>query len=227
VTKFDNGDYGSVKGYDVAIEKLRLEGNFSASVSYSYMIANGNGSTAMEPYYTYITDPDEKPPVTEYPLDFDQRHTLTAVAEYRVPREWSSSLFGIPIPGAWGITFVGYYGSGMPYTKTDASGNRLGERNEGRLPANQSVDMRFNKNFFIGPKAKVLTFFVEVDNLFDRRNVLNVYSRTGLPDDDNNVVGAVSASMQAELTRLDRLYDHDPQNYSAPRTVRTGLEFNF
>lgn len=228
VTIFDNGDYGSVKGYDIAIEKLRLDGNFSASVAYSYMIANGNGSTAMEPYYTYITDPDERPPVTEYPLDFDQRHTVTAVAEYNVPRDWSSRIFGIPMPGAWGVTFVGYYGSGMPYTKTDASGNRLGERNEGRLPANQSVDMRFHKNFFVGPKANVLSFFIEVDNLFDRRNVINVYSRTGLPDDDNNVVGTGFAlDMQEQLTRLDRLYDHDPQNYSAPRTIRTGLEFNF
>ncbi len=227
VTYFDNGDYGSVKGYDIAIERLRLDGNFSATVSYSYMIATGNGSNALEPYYTYINDPNELQPVTEYPLDFDQRHTLTAMLDYRVPRDWSARVFGVPIPGAWGLTLVGYYGSGMPYTKTDAQGNRLGERNEGRLPANYSVDLRFNKDFHFGTRKYFMSFFLEVDNLFDRRNIINVYARTGLPDEDNYIVGAGLALDQQELDYLDYLYDHDPQNYSAPRTIRTGLEFNF
>ena len=227
ITFYDNGDYGSAKGFDLALEKLRGDDYYSASVSYTYMIATGNGSTAEEPYYTYITDPDEDAPITEYPLDFDQRHTLTAVVEYGVPRDWSSRLFGIKIPGSWGVTFAGYYGSGLPYTKTDQSGHRLGERNEGRLPSIYSVDARFNKNFHFSNREFFLTFFLEVDNVFNRHNVLNVYSRTGLPDDDADMVGSGLALDQDELDRLDYLYDHDPQNYSPPRTIRTGLEFNF
>ncbi|MFH1686405.1 MAG: TonB-dependent receptor [bacterium] len=231
VTFFDNGDYGSVKGFDVALEKLARGGHFSGSVSYGYMIATGNGSTAMDPYYTYLTSTsDTLAPVTEYPLDFDQRHTVTAVLDYRVPRNWKGSFVGLTIPGAWGLNMVGHYGSGLPYTPTDAFGNRLSERNDGRLPANYTVDMRFNKDLFLGGASDYnMTFFVEVDNLFDRHNVINVYSRTGRPDDDGNraMVGQSSTYDQQELDRLDQLFDRDPQNYSPPRTVRVGLELTF
>lgn len=228
VTKFDNDDYGSVKGLDLALEKLSLGGYFSGSVSYSYMIAMGNGSNAMDAYYTYLTSTEDTlAPISEYRLDFDQRHTLTTVLSFRVPSTWQGKVFGLAVPGNWGITMVGYYGSGLPYTKTDSLGNRFGERNEGSLPANYSVDMRFNKDFFIGAKKNLLSFFIEVDNLFNKENVLNVYPHTGQPDDDNNRYTGGLATNQQELSRLDRLYDHDPQNYGPPRTVRTGLEFGF
>lgn len=228
VTHFDNDDYGSVKGFDVALEKLPMSGYLSGSVSYSYMIATGNGSYALEPYYTFLTSTEDTlAPVTEYPLDYDQRHTVTAVLSYRLPGNWHGRLFGMKIPGAWGLTMVGHYGSGLPYTPTDADGNRLGERNEGRLPANYTVDMRFNKDFSFGAGGYPLSFFVEVDNLFNRRNVIDVYSRTGQPDDDGRQTGAGLALDEKELDRLDRLYDHDPQHYSPPRTIRTGFEINF
>ncbi len=228
VTQFDNADYGSVKGIDVALEKLPGAGHLSASVAYSYMVARGNGSDAYEPYYTYITAPEtHQEPITEYPLDFDQRHTLTAVFDYRVPAGWDGRLWGMRIPAAWGLNVVGRYGSGLPYTPVDANGAPLGERNEGRLPANYSVDMRFNKDFPLSGGRQNLSFFVEVDNLFDRRNVMSVYARTGRPDDDGYRMSGGVALDQAALDHYDYLYDHDPQNFSRPRTVRTGLEFTF
>lgn len=230
ITYFDNGDYGSVTGFDVEVEKLPLGGYFGGSISYGYMLATGNSSFATEPYYTFITsNADSLAPVGEYPLDFDQRHTVTAVLSYRVPAEWDGHFFGMPLPGAWGITTVGHYGSGLPYTPTDPFGNRFGERNEGRLPANYTVDMRFSKDFNIGGASQVLSLFTEVDNLFDRRNVINVYTRTGQPDNDGQLaqISLGTAEVQSSLSRLDRLYDHDPQNYSPPRTIRFGLEYNF
>lgn len=231
VTFIDNGDYGSVKGLDIALEKLAIDGHFSGSVSYGYMIATGNGSSALEPYYTYLTSAsDTLAPATEYALDFDQRHTVTAVLDYRVPRGWKGKLAGLAIPGAWGISMVGHYGSGLPYSPTDAFGHRLGERNDGRLPANYTVDMRFNKDLFLsGVSDYNMTFFVEVDNLFDRRNIINVYSSTGQPDDDGSLSqnDNLPTQEQQELVRLDHLYDHDPQNYSPPRTIRFGLELTF
>jgi len=67
----------------------------------------------------------------------------------------------------------------------------------------------------------------EVDNLFDKRNVLSVYSRTGSPDDDGQIVGGSLSANQSDINFYNQLSDHDPQNYSTPRTIRTGLEFNF
>jgi outer membrane receptor protein involved in Fe transport len=228
LTQFTNDDYGTATGIDVSLERLKLNGFISGSVSYGYMVARGIGSSAMEPYYTYLTSSEDTlAPVTEYPLDFDQRHTLTAVFDMRFPREWKGHFFGLPVPGGWGLTMVGYLGSGLPYTKSDSKGSRIGGRNEGRLPAYSSVDMRFNKDMFVGRADNMLTFFVEIDNLFDRHNVLNVYSRTGLPDDDYVRSGTGLALDQNQLDKLNSLYDHDPQNYSAPRTVRLGLEYSF
>ncbi len=228
VTSFTNGDYGSVKGVDISLEKLQISGYFSGSISYSYMIATGNGSYALEPYYTFLTSTEDTlAPVSEYALDFDQRHTVTALLSYCVPTDWQGRLFGAAIPGAWGISMVGHYGSGLPYTPTDASGNRLGDRNEGRLPANYTVDMRFNKDFSFGAGNYPLKFFVEVDNLFNKHNVIDIYSRTGQADDDGIQTGAGLALDQTEVDRLDQLYDHDPQHFSPPRTVRAGFEVNF
>ncbi|MBD3258250.1 TonB-dependent receptor, partial [candidate division GN15 bacterium] len=228
VTQFVNGDYGSVKGFDFMLERLPVSGYVTASISYGYMIATGNGSDAKEPYYTFLTSAEDTlAPVSEFPLDFDQRHTVTGVVTLRLPREWRGDLFGLTIPGAWGASVVGHYGSGLPYTPTDASGNRLGERNEGRLPASYAFDFRVNKDFFVGAGDQKLGVFIEVDNIFDRRNVINVYSRTGQPDNDGLRTGAGLALDQNTLDRLDDLYDQDPLNYSPPRTVRAGFEFNF
>ncbi len=228
VTHFDNDDYGTVTGFDVALEKLPTGSYFSGSVSYGYMVARGNGSTALEPYYTYLTSTtDTLAPVTEYPLDFDQRHTVTGVLNYRVPADWQANFFGLQLPGDWGLSAVGYYGSGLPYTPTDQNGNRRGERNEGRLPASYTVDLRFNKQFAVPARSMMLSLFVEVDNLFNRRNVINVYSRTGLPDNDGwNTQGGLALDQQ-EVDRFDQLYDNDPQNFSPPRTIRTGFELTF
>jgi hypothetical protein len=228
ITKFENDDYGSVKGVDISLEKLPGEGILSGSLSYGYMIAMGVGSYALEPYYSYITSSvDTLAPMKEYHLDYDQRHTLTAVVDLRIPRDYHGRLFGVKVPTSWGINMVGYYGSGLPYTNTDQSGVRLAERNDGRLPANYRVDMRFNKDIFIGRGDNFVTLFVEVDNLFNRKNVLNVYSTTGKPDDDSFAIQGGLSLDADQLQALDRLYDHDPLNYSPPRAMRFGLEFNF
>jgi outer membrane receptor protein involved in Fe transport len=228
LTRFVNEDYGSVTGVDVGLEFMPASGYLTGSLSYGYQVAKGVGSSAEEPYYTYITSStDTLAPVTEYPLDFDQRHTITAVLDLRIPRDWSGRMLGLKLPTAWGLSMVGYYGSGLPYTKTDENGNRLGERNQERLPANYTVDMRFNKDFLLGTVGRTLTFFVEVDNLFNRLNVLDVYTRTGRPDDDGVRSGETLSLDQNELDKYNELYDYDPLNYSPPRTVRTGLEFSF
>lgn len=230
-TTFVNEDYGSAKGLDVQFEKLSGNGLLSASISYGYMIANGIGSNAYEPYYSFLTSlTDTLPPVSEFPLDFDQRHTLTAVLDVRVPENYKAQLFGMQIPTNWGVGFVGNYGSGLPYTITNDQGVRVGDdRNQGRLPSNYTVDMKFIKHFNVAHKKYKLSFFLEVDNLFDKRNVIDVYTNTGRPDEDDICpnVSLSAAVTQAEVDHYDRLYDKDPSHYSKPRTVRAGLEFNF
>ncbi len=229
VTQFVNEDYGSVKGIDLTLERI-ARGPLSGSFVYSYMIAKGNSSSAYEGYYNYITNPnDSVKPVKEYPLSFDQRHSATLNIDYRVSREWQGHFLGMNVPGAWGINLVGRYGSGLPYTVTDNMGKRVGGINEGRLPASYSIDMRFNKDLFLSKDNLFFSFFVEVENLFNRRNIVNVYANTGRPDDDGRRAGPDGSGpyTAADVNKYYKLLANDPQNLSEPRTVRMGLEFNF
>ncbi|MGB8658728.1 MAG: TonB-dependent receptor [Candidatus Zixiibacteriota bacterium] len=235
-TQFTNADYGTVKGLDVILTRRPNHSNLSGTINYSYMIAKGNASSAYEGYYDYFTQGTSAPvwPVREYPLDFDQRHTLTVDLDYRVPRDWGRKLAGLTLPGAWGLDVLTKYGSGMPYTKTDDQGHRLGALNEGRMPATYQVDLKFNKDLYLFKSQDAhFSLFTEVENLFDRRNVLHVYSNTGKPDDDGyhyeltadpDGDGPLTAE---DVNRYHRLLAKDPGNYDVPRTVRWGIEFIF
>lgn len=231
---YENADYGSVKGLDVVLTKRRSN-NISGSINYSYMIARGNASYPYEGYYDYYTV-DNPPivPVREYPLAFDQRHTMSVNVDYRVPRDYKASMFGISMPSAWGANVLFSYGSGMPYTKTDQDGNRIGLLNEGRKPATYTVDLKLNKDYYFGETGETfISLFVEVENLFDRRNVLAVYSNTGKPDDDGRDFSLTvdpdgpGPITTADVNRVYSLLAMDPQNFDTPRRIRWGLEFVF
>ena len=220
---------------DIILTKIPGD-HLSGSVNYTYSIAKGNASSVTEGYYDYFTQGTQAPvwPVKEYPLSFDQRHTLSADLDYRVPRSWKGSFLGMTIPGGWGINALTRYGSGLPYTKIDDQGHRVGMLNEGRLPPTYSMDLKFNKDFYPFPdKDMHLTFFTEVQNLFDRRNVIDVYPNTGKPDDDGRLYELTSdpdgdGPFTAEdVNHYYRLLARDPQNYDQPRIIRWGIELVF
>lgn len=231
--QYQNADWGSVKGLDLTLAKVSRS-RLSGTVYYSYMKAEGNSSDANEFYYDYYTSGTEAPilPVEEYPLAFDQRHSLSVNVDYRVRTEEHPTLLGMTLPSAWGANVLFTYGSGLPYTKTDEDGQRIGGVNEGRMPATYRVDLRLDKDFRLTKNGKnLLRFFVEVSNLFDRRNVINVYSRTGKPDDfgyryelTSDPEGPETAE---DVNDLVRLLANDPQNYDPPRSIHWGLELIF
>jgi len=229
-TVFTNSDYGSCKGFDLAVENIgpRL---LSWSAEYSYMIARGNASDPREWYYDYFTATDDaRPtlPTREYPLAYDQRHNLTIEADFRVPRGEHPRLIGFSLPDAWGVNVLGHYGSGLAYTRTDKTGYRVGQLNGERMPYTLRFDARFNRNFYLGPATGAcLSLFVEVENLFDRRNVVDVYTSTGSPDNDGLMALNVNSPTYEQEKLWYTLMSRDPQNYQDPRTVRVGLEFKF
>ncbi len=231
--QYKNGDWGSVKGLDLVLTRMPRS-RLSGTITYSYMIAEGNSSDATEFYYDYYTNGDDAPvlPVEEYPLGFDQRHTLSANIDYRLREGEHPRLFGMRLPSAWGANMLFSYGSGMPYSKIDVDGNRIGGLNEGRMPATYRVDLRVDKDFRLSQSgSSKLRLFVEVNNLFNRRNVINVYSRTGKPDDygyryDLTLDPDGPATVE-DVNRLHRLMANDPQNYDPPRSIHWGLELMF
>ncbi|MCH7878258.1 MAG: TonB-dependent receptor, partial [candidate division Zixibacteria bacterium] len=228
VTRFINEDYASVKGFDVSLTKRRSR-YFSGRLSYSLMVARGNSSDARFAYEEIITGSDSTLPTSPYDLDFDQRHTLVVNADVRTPYDWKGRLFGvIPLSGSWGASAVARYGSGRPFTKENpVTGIRQGGRNEFRMPFTLVLDTRFNRDFRFGDSRFSLSIFFEVENLFNRRNVVNVYPN-GLPNADGVTVRDGGVLLSADETqRLNNLIVNDPQNYSAPRQMRLGMQLNF
>jgi Carboxypeptidase regulatory-like domain/TonB-dependent Receptor Plug Domain len=129
-----------------------------------------------------------------------------------------------------------------------------GTPNGSRLPWQVRFEAKIDKDFIIGGKQKldaegkamvdskgnnVTTRAYAVNvyllglNLLNSQNVLNVYKTSGLPDDDGYLstgVGqqAVAAAIDGDaFTYLYRLKMANPNNYSLPRRLRLGIQFNF
>jgi hypothetical protein len=89
------------------------------------------------------------------------------------------------------------------------------------LPGTAFFDVRFNKDFRLANLNWQFIFWVE--NLFDTKNVDNIYvgtttsSSTGRPDTQQNINGTILGGTD---------YDRNPYNWGYGRQIRFGLELN-
>ncbi len=215
---FNNADFGSVRSVELIV-KRDVSRVLSGSFNYTYSIARGSASSPQE--HAEQTDSVER---GYFPLAFDQRHTAKAVMNVLAPETIQRRVLGVPLNG-WGLSLIGYFGSGLPYTPT----NTLREstaiaRNQARLPSFVNLDLRVKKRFKAG--GFTYTLFSEVRNVFDRRNVVSVYANTGRPGDDGYTLESFSGRSE-EFIRLRRLLSLDPQQYAPPREIRLGFEIGF
>jgi outer membrane receptor protein involved in Fe transport len=218
-------DYAVVKGVDLSFMK-RASDFLSGSLSYSYLDAKGTGSSAREFYYLFQNT--ETPlPEREYPLEFDVTHTFKANLNLYLPRDFGPSLGGLRPLGDLNANTQFTISSGIPYTPTDSRGNP-GDVGSRRLPSTQTTNLRMDKYITLGRLSMGL--FVDVRNLFDRVNVVDVYPRTGEPDDDGNIPLRESYATEEEWQQAVqnwRVYAKDPDHYGQPRTVTVGATLNF
>ncbi|MFC1585405.1 TonB-dependent receptor plug domain-containing protein [Fibrobacterota bacterium] len=101
------------------------------------------------------------------PRAWDQRHSLSIDANYKLSKKWYFNL-------AW------QYRSGWPYTEytveriqrpdnTFAYYHDYGEFNAGRYPAYHRLDVRINRHFHT--RKGIISAFLHVINLYNRENV--------------------------------------------------------
>jgi hypothetical protein len=92
-----NEDYASSRGFEASLVK-RFSHKFSGEINYTYSIATGVASDPNQGLQfangnlLYL-------PISEQPLDWDQRHTLSASMVIRDPSKW-------------GVNVLWTYGSG-------------------------------------------------------------------------------------------------------------------
>ena len=161
--------------------RKRYSNYTSGSFNYTISWANGNSSDPRQGYDHRAGS--KELPIRENPLDWDERHVMSATLDFRVRRDENPEIFGFTLPDRWGINLSWQYGSGKPFSPdAELSGNKLAEidNNSMRKPWTMNTDLRFNKDFtYSGIDYSV---FLWVENLFNRKNVQEVFSSSGKPN---------------------------------------------
>jgi hypothetical protein len=127
------------------------------------MVAEGTSGSPFDGFY--IAQYGLPPGVRQYPLSWDQRHTLKGIATVATP--WD--LF---------LTAVVQWHSGRPYTRyPTATGfepviaGRFYQNND-RMPAFFNLDLKVEKNFPLEWwGGAVATLYLDVRNISNERNV--------------------------------------------------------
>ena len=169
--------------------KKRFSNNYSAQVSYTLAVSNGNTSGNGAPASNFQQRNDLRLDLNEGPTDFDNRHNLTISGTALVPKtgglnvSWvMRALSGRPFsltnanvdPDLNGIQAeplpaAEYKGNGAnPYTVTDYQAERNGARGPGLF----TLDMRFGYNFRLGGQRR-LEVSADIFNLTDHTNFAN------------------------------------------------------
>ena len=206
---YTNKDYENVRGITINLTK-RFSNHYSIDLNYTYQVVEGSNSNPNDEFNALLNN--QSPVLFLSPLEWDQRHNLNL-----------NILVG---DNDWNVSLLFKYGTGMPYTPsiTQATSDRglsTGfNPNSLSRPPQFDVDLYANKTFdLVGIH---LTAYLKVFNLFDARNVVNVFTDTGAPDYTTQVIAEDPARPNTVAQYLK-----DPGRYAAPRLVQTGIEFSF
>ena len=243
-TTYDNIDFGTVKGFTFQYD-LRRTGNVSLLLAYTLQFADGTGSDAN----SNRNLSNQGIQRTLFPLNFDERHRIVATLDYRYRsgKEYNGpELFGVDILANAGLNMQAVAVSGRPYTARlvpDVLGgsSTVGSINGARLPWNFTINARVDKDFnLVKDKDKRqlgLNVYFRVSNLLDRRNIINVYSATGSPENDGYLASSRGLDAQEgvetaglPLSAYTASYQWrmlNPTFYSLPRRMFVGVIFNF
>jgi len=239
-----NVDYGNIRGFEFNLNK-RMSDMWALGLSYTLQFARGTASYAAEWYYDHY-DFNVEPPVIDYWLDFDERNIVNANFDFELPKDF----FLVPLQNLTS-SFVFSFHSGTPYTPQDLDGNRLGDMNSARIPGYWNVDLSASRKIPVGPVSLQLSALV--NNLFNTKQVIAVYSTTGEPDNHGDaeptlgqfgtisiastryspqgdfnhdgIISPVEAKLDYIAARND-LYI-DPTNYNGPFRIQLGVGIGF
>ncbi|MFO7767970.1 MAG: TonB-dependent receptor [bacterium] len=205
---FVNYDYASSKGFDLTLIK-RYSDFWQARANYSFMTTQSNRAEPWSGFWGRddLEDQPKRPAV----LGWDQPHKVSTSVTLTLPESVGPQIGGVYPFERTSANLIFQAASGRPYTPTTKE-RRL-ERNSGRRPWTYRWDLRLYRDFeTFGLRYSL---FADIRNLFDRRNVVQVYSRTGKADDPGPGATGYTDS-------YDRWH-----YYGTPRTINLGLRIFF
>jgi outer membrane receptor protein involved in Fe transport len=167
--EFVNNPFATASGIELVVSKEQAD-PVSGSVSYTFMNAEGLSEDAREglDYYQWGLPV----PAIPFPMSWDQRHTVKAIAAIHLP--WQISLSAV-----W------TYHTGRPYTYFPSSdgftpddSTLAFEPNNSRMKHYQTLDAKLTKLFTFGSERFPvnLSIYLDARNVFNTDNVLWVDS---------------------------------------------------
>lgn len=194
---FSNSDIGTVKGLELMVER-ELQRGFGFRLAYTLQQANASSTSAFllrrAIRIDSLTHDTIYPAKVEFPLDYDRRHTLTLIMQAQVSDSGGPMVAGIRPLAGFEAALIGRLNSGLPYTSQPVGSDTLvGEPNNARLPSTSTIDLLLRRPVTLGGVRGGV--YLDVRNLFDRRNVVAVRRDTGTPDASTDVLDAMA--MQA------------------------------
>lgn len=242
---FSNLDFGTIKGFAFSYD-LRRTGNFQLNASYALQFADGTGSDA-----TSANGINSRRNIrTILPLTYDERHSVTAIADYRFA---SGNAYDGPRIGGrdifsnFGVNLLLNAISGRPYSTfqevTSPTGTSITTSiNETRLPWVFRADLQLDKNFDIKLSEEAqrklgINVYLRIQNLFDLDNVVDVYKVSLSPDDSGWLnTGRGTAAQNDAVSNGFPLENYtssyawrilNPDHYARPRQIFLGAIINF
>jgi outer membrane receptor for ferrienterochelin and colicin len=221
---YNNIDFGTVKGLTISYD-LRRTNNVWVKASYTMQFADGTGSSATSGINLVSSgQPNLR---TTMPLDYDRRHAITCVVDYRYGegKEYNGPVWTKKIKGTdkvksvallqnTGINFTFSGGSGIPYSRSSKVGYLGGSTvlqgsvNGSRLPWQFKIDARLDKDIYVklgkkdskNRKEAYFNIYLQVLNVLNTKNVMAVYQATGNPNDDGYLAAAeFQSSINSQL----------------------------
>ncbi len=227
-TIFGNADAGTARGLELLAER-ELRNGYGFRIAYTLQDAK---ATSTDPFLLnrlITVDPETGDTIrvarAEFPLDFDQRHTLTVVVRGKAPDEVGPKLLGVrPVAGLEGAIIVRAL-SGLPFSRFDtlATDSLVGTPNGSRLPMTATVDLLIRRPLRLGGTTGGI--YLDVRNLLNRRNVVAVRRDSGEPHADNGVIARMAEAAYAahseaipyESSRYRRSADLNDDGYVSGR----------
>jgi len=214
---FVNKDYSNVRGVIISLDKGFSE-NYVWHLDYTYQVNEGSNSDPAEEFGAVLAG--QEPSRSIIPMDWDQLHTLNVSAVVSI-RDWGANL-------------ILQYGSGYPYTPIITNYEQRGGdiantllRNSRRKQTTVNVDVKaFRELNLLGDiRGRI---FLNVYNLFDRRNERIVYGDTGRANRTIEQARAEQISRNEPL-RPNSLSDFfaRPDWYSPPRQIQFGVKLSW
>jgi hypothetical protein len=246
---YQNADFSTIKGLEMTLE-LRRTNRLSARVNYTLQDGRGSASTPASSRVAVSDDGTARFPNFISPFDFNQTHRGTIFVDYR----WAKGDGGAILEGL-GLNLVLSFNSGHNYTQVlepqvlgQASVWEMGVRpivdprtrnpvepvNSSTTPWVFGVDLNASKVFYMSDMTFEL--YVNVLNLFNTKQVLNVFPNTGTPTDDGWLRSPLSVSSQEipkytefyQTINIDNRYYYRRATgndvYGTPREIRVGVK---